>query len=50
MAKNNIIDWETLGSFMKDVFMKVGVPAERGDMRGLYGIGQKGHRMHGVNR
>ena len=28
MGKSNIIDWSTLGNFMKDVFMKVGVPEE----------------------
>ncbi|NLP33459.1 MAG: Ldh family oxidoreductase [Oligella ureolytica] len=52
MAKNNIIDWETLGSFMKDVFMKVGVPAEDAEICAdvLMESDRRGIESHGVNR
>ncbi len=52
MAKNNIIDWETLGSFMKDVFMKVGVPAEDAEICTdvLMESDRRGIESHGVNR
>lgn len=52
MAKNNVIDWTTLGSFMKDVFMAVGVPAKDAEVCAdvLMESDRRGIESHGVNR
>ncbi|MFW5780422.1 MAG: Ldh family oxidoreductase, partial [Bacillota bacterium] len=52
MAKNNVIDWTTLGKFMKDIFMKVGVPAEDAEICAdvLMESDRRGIESHGVNR
>lgn len=52
MGKSNIIDWSTLGNFMKDVFMKVGVPEEDAEICAdvLMESDRRGIESHGVNR
>lgn len=52
MSKNNVIDWTTLGSFMKEVFMNVGVPAEDAEICAdvLMESDRRGIESHGVNR
>ena len=52
MGKSNIIDWSTLGNFMKDVFMKVGVPEEDAEICAdvLMESDSRGIESHGVNR
>ncbi len=52
MSKNNIIDWSTLGSFMKEVFTKVGVPPEDAEVCAdvLMESDRRGIESHGVNR